>query len=283
MTTRLCTFTLGLGVLLSAPARAQDREAIVLATTTGTYDSGLLDSLLPRFERESGFRVKIIAVGTGAALTMAGRGDADAILVHAPQRELDYVKSGDLIEGSLVMHNDFVLVGPPGDPAGVKRCRDLRCAIRTIARAGPFISRGDHSGTHEMELRLWRLAGLTPDSARVRAETGQGLGATLEIAGQRAAYTLTDRGTFLAHPAGRRLSIVFQGDPALLNIYHAYVVNPAKHPKVNLAGARAFVSFMVAPSTQRESGEFGRPRYGRSLYVPDADRDSVRLHEAGHR
>jgi tungstate transport system substrate-binding protein len=283
MLQRLSCLTLALALLLSRSALAQDGQSLLLATTTGTYDSGLLDSLIPRFERESGYRVKIIAVGSGAALAMAARGDADALLVHAPQRELEYVRSGDIVEGSLVMHNDFVLVGPADDPASVKSCRDLSCAMQAIARQGSFVSRGDRSGTHEMELALWRLAGVAADSAKARVETGQGMGATLEIAGQRAAYTLTDRGTFMAHPAGQRLRIVFEGDPLLLNIYHVYAVNPAKHPKANLAAARAFVAFMVAPTTQRLIGEFGRARFGRSLYIPDAGRDNTRLHEASHR
>lgn len=280
---RLLSLTLGLGILLAPSAGAQDRTALILATTTGTYDSGLLDSLLPEFERRSGIRVKVIAVGTGAALLMAGRGDADAILVHAPEREREYQNRGDIIEGRLVMHNDFVLAGPPDDPGAVTACRELVCAMRAIARSGPFLSRGDRSGTHEMELALWRLVGISPDSARGRVESGQGMGATLEIARQRAAYTLVDRGTLLAHPAGRQLRIVFEGDPALLNIYHVYAVNPERHPRVNLAGARAFIAFMVAESTQRAIGRFGRERFARSLYIPDVGRDSTRLHEAPDR
>ena len=280
MPRRLSLLTLLLTVLLAGRATGQDNRSLVLATTTGTYDSGLLDSLLPRFERESGYHVKVIAVGTGAALAMARRGDADAVLVHAPLREMEYVASGDLIEGRLIMHNDFVLVGPAEDPAGVGSCRDLRCAMRAISRTGPFISRGDRSGTHEMELVLWRSAELAPESARDRLESGQGMGATLEIAVQRSAYTLTDRGTFFAHPAGRRLRILFEGDPVLLNVYHAYAVNPARHPRTNVAGARAFVTYLAEPATQQAIGRFGRERFGRSLYIPDVGRDSMRLHEA---
>jgi tungstate transport system substrate-binding protein len=279
----LFSLTLGVGILLAPPATAQDRASLILATTTGTYDSGLLDSLLPEFERGSGIQVKVIAVGTGAALMMAGRGDADVILVHAPEREREYQSRGDIIEGRLVMHNDFVLAGPPDDPASVAACHDLACAMRAIARSGPFLSRGDRSGTHEMELALWRLAGIRPDSARGRVESGQGMGATLEIAKERNAYTLVDRGTLLAHPAGQRRRIVFEGDPALLNIYHVYAVNPERHPRINLAGARAFIAFMVAESTQRAIGRFGRERFARSLYIPDAGRDSTRLHEPPNR
>jgi ABC-type tungstate transport system, permease component len=277
---RLSLVTLALSLLLAGRIAGQDNPTLVLATTTGTYDSGLLDSLVPRFERESGVKVKIIAVGTGAALTMARRGDADAVLVHAPVREREYVASGDLIEGRLIMHNDFVLAGPPGDPAGVTSCRDLPCAMRAIARTGPFISRGDRSGTHDMELALWLNASLAPDSAKQRVESGQGMGATLEIAAQRSGYTLVDRGTFMAHPAGRQLRIVFEGDPLLLNVYHAYVVNPENHSRANASGARAFVAYLARPQTQRAIGRFGLERYGRSLYVPDVGRDSTRLFEA---
>jgi tungstate transport system substrate-binding protein len=278
MAGRLSFLTLAFPVVLAGALEAQNGSEMILATTTGTYDSGLLDSLVPRFERESGVRVKIIAVGTGAALAMGRRGDADAVLVHAPPRELEYVMRGDLVDGRLIMHNDFVLAGPAGDPAGVSACRDVPCVMRAIARTGPFISRGDGSGTHEMELTLWRLAALPPESARNRVESGQGMGATLEIAAQRSAYVLTDRGTLLAHPAGRQLRIVFEGDPVLLNVYHAYVVNPGKHSRINAAAARAFVAYLVSPETQRAIGRFGRERYGRSLYIPDAGRDSTRLH-----
>lgn len=278
MPSRLSSLTLALSVLLAGRTAAQDPPSIVLVTTTGTYDSGLLDSLLPRFERESGYRVKVIAVGTGAALAMAARGDADALLVHAPELELQFVQSGDIIAGRLIMHNDFVLVGPPGDPASVAACRDLPCAMRSIAAQGPFLSRGDRSGTHEMELKLWRQAGIPVDSVKGRVESGQGMGATLDIANQRGAYTLTDRGTYMSHRAGQQMRIVFEGDPVLLNVYHVYAVNPARHPKTNLAGARALVSFMASPSTQQAIGEFGRTRFGRSLYIPDVGRDSTRLH-----
>jgi tungstate transport system substrate-binding protein len=276
---RLFSLTLASGLLLSGAARSQEDSTIILATTTSTYDSGLLDSLVPLFEQARKIRVKIIAVGSGAALAMAARGDADAVLVHAPARELEYVRSGDLIEGRLVMHNDFVLAGPAKDPAGVLSCRDVACAMRAIARNGAFVSRGDRSGTHEMELALWRKAGITADSVSTRVETGQGMGATLDVAGQRNAYTLTDRGTLLAHPAGRSLRVVFEGDPQLLNVYHVYLVNPGRHGRVNATAARAFVAFMASDPAQRAIGEFGRSRFGRPLFVPDASRDSTRLVE----
>lgn len=249
---------------------ASDERSIILATTTSTQDSGLLDELVPRFETETGIDVKIIAVGTGAALRMASTGDADAVLVHAPDAEKQYVNSGDLIEGRQIMHNDFVIVGPPDDPAGVGRERDVTAVMRAIAERGVFVSRGDDSGTHKQEMALWTSAGIDARSMRAREETGQGMGATLNVADQKRAYTLTDRGTYLALRTRLGLKILNQGDTRLLNVYHAYVVNPQRHDRVNASGARRFVEFLVAPETQRAIGEFKRKEYGEPLFFPDA-------------
>ena len=258
---------------VSAPAG----RSIILATTTSTQDSGLLDSLLPNFRAATGINVKVIAVGTGAALDMARRGNADAVLAHAPASEREYVASGDLIGGRLVMHNDFLLVGPPGDPARAKGARTLRAAMQAIARTGPFVSRGDGSGTEKMELSLWKDAGIDPRAVRRREATGQGMGATLNVADQHDGYTLTDRATYLALKPRLSLVPVFEGDPRLLNIYHAYVVNPVKHPGTKAEDAERFVAFLVSPETQRAIGEFGRARFGESLFVPDAGKDSAQL------
>lgn len=244
--------------------------AIILATTTSTQDTGLLDLIVPRFERERRIEVKVIAVGTGAALRMASSGDADVLLVHAPASEQPYVRSGDLIEGRLVMHNDFVMLGPSDDPAGVRSARTLDAAVRAIAARGAFVSRGDQSGTHTQELSLWARVGIDPRSLPRREETGQGMGATLNIADQRHAYTLSDRGTYLTLRSRLGLTIVFHGDPALRNIYHAYVVNPAKHPQAKAAAARQFVAFLVSPAVQRAIGDFKRADYGQPLFFPDA-------------
>jgi tungstate transport system substrate-binding protein len=255
----------------AAPVLAQQSRDIILATTTSTQDSGLLDSILPAFQRESGIRVKVIAVGTGAALEMGRRGDADAVLVHAPAAERKYVESGDLVEGRLVMHNDFLLIGPGGDPAGIKGMSDPARAMAQLARRGAtFVSRGDASGTEKKEIELWRTADLDPDSVSRRVETGQGMGATLLVAEQRQGYTLTDRATYLAF--GKRLTLkpMVEGAPSLLNIYHVYVVNPAKHPDVKLPEARVFAAFIVAPATQARIGTFGRSRFGQPLFFPDA-------------
>lgn len=244
--------------------------SMILATTTSTQDSGLLDVLVPRFRAETGIAVKVIAVGSGAALEMARKGDADAVLSHSPAAEQPLVASGDLVEGQLVMHNDFILVGPPGDPAGVREAGSIEDAMRRIATAGGFISRGDNSGTHAKELALWKAAGIDPASVARREETGQGMGATLNIADQRQAYTLTDRATYLALRDRLKLAVVFEGAAPLLNIYHVYVVNPAQHPGVKAAQARAWVAFLVAPETQALIGNFGKEKYGQPLFVPDA-------------
>lgn len=252
----------------SAPALAQ--QSIILATTTSTADTGLLDILVPQFEKQTGTEVKIIAVGTGAALRMASTGDADAVLVHSPPAEQKYVDSGDLVEGRQVMHNDFVVVGPADDPAGVGKAKTVEDAMRAIAAGGVFVSRGDDSGTHTKELSLWQAARIDPETIDRREETGQGMGATLNVADQRRAYTLTDRGTYLALRERLELDILFEGDPTLRNIYHAYVVSPQKHGGVKAAAARAFVQFLVTPETQKTIGDFKRADYGQPLFFPDA-------------
>jgi len=268
-------------LLAQTPTPAQPRSDLILATTTSTQDSGLLDSLLPVLFARSRIRVKVIAVGTGAALEMARRGDADAVLVHAPEAERQYVASGDLTEGQLVMHNDFLIVGPEGDPAGIRGRADLAEVMGRIARTGPFIGRGDGSGTEKKELELWKRAGVDPKAVQRREETGQGMGATLLVAEQHQGYTLTDRATYLA--LGDRLTLVpfFEGAPSLLNVYHAYVVNPEKHPDVRLREARTFVAFMVAPATQRLIGDFGRARFGQPLFYPDAGKSEDSLDLSG--
>ena len=257
----------------------QKATAIILATTTSTYDSGLLDELVPRFEKERGIAVKVIAVGTGAALRMASRGDADVVLVHAPAAERTYLEAGDLIDSRRVMHNDFIIVGPRADPAGIGRLTSVgpaeaghhvREAMRAIAARGIFISRGDSSGTHTQELALWAAAGIDPRALDRREETGQGMGATLNIADQKRAYTLTDRGTFLALRERLDLVTLFDGDPSLRNIYHVHAVNPARYSAVQYAGARAFIDFLVSAPIQRAIAAFKRDEYGESLFFPDA-------------
>lgn len=258
-------------MVVTSPAAGQKRGGdMTLATTTSTQDTGLLDSLLPMFKRETGISVKAIAVGTGAALEMARRGDADAVLVHAPEAERSYVEAGDLIEGRRVMHNDFLIIGPAGDPARVKGTTDAVAAMKKIGAGGSFISRGDASGTETRELALWKAAGVDPATMPRREETGQGMGATLLIAEQRQSYTLTDRATYLAFQDRLTLVPVVEGDPTLLNIYHVYLVNPGKHPTANREAGRRFVKFMIAPETQEWIGRFGVAQWGQPLFVPDA-------------
>ena len=268
---RLVELLLGLGLLHGPPAWAQTRD-MVLATTTSTQDSGLLDSLLPLFRGRSGVEVKVIAVGSGAALAMAGTGDADAVLVHAPEAERPYVESGDLVDGRRIMHNDFLIVGPANDPARAAAADGLSAALRKVAAAGPFISRGDGSGTEKKELELWKAAGVELATVRRREESGQGMGATLLIASERRGYTLTDRGTYLALRERLDLVPLVEGDPMLLNVYHAYVVNPAKHRKVKPGAARAFVAFLTSEPAQAMIGTFGSSRFGQPLFFPDAEK-----------
>jgi len=259
-------------ILAGTLVKARSRPSIILATTTSTQDSGLLDVLVPRFEKESGIDVKIIAVGTGAALRMGATGDADAVLVHAPDAEAEYVRSGDLIDGRQVMHNDFVLVGPADDPARVKGAPSVIEAMRAIAARGVFVSRGDDSGTHKAELSLWRSVRIDPKSIVRREETGQGMGATLNVADQKRAYTLADRGTYLS--LRRRLSLVIlsEGDASLRNVYHVYAVNPVRHPRARHKEARRFIDFLVSPSIQQAIADFRRQEFGQSLFFSDARR-----------
>ena len=259
---------------LAASARsrtdAQSHGSIILATTTSTQDSGLLDVLVPRFEKERRVAVKVIAVGTGAALRMGARGDADVVLVHAPAAEQRYVEAGDLVGGRAVMHNDFVIVGPAGDPAAIRTLTSVAAVMRAIAARGTFVSRGDDSGTHAQEMALWAAAGIDPRSLRLREETGQGMGATLNVADQKGAYTLTDRGTYLSLRRRLGLVVLFQGAPTLRNVYHVYAVNPSRHRGVKAAEARAFIDFLVSGPVQRAIAGFRRDEYGEPLFFPDA-------------
>ena len=246
------------------------RSPVILSTTTSTQDSGLLDVLVPVFERQAGYTVKTIAVGTGQALALAARGEADVVLAHAPSVEKKYVAEGKMLERRLVMYNDFVIVGPPDDPAKVKATAAAADAMKAIARTGArFVSRGDNSGTHILEKTLWKLAGVEP-SGGWYIESGQGMGATLTLADDRNAYTLTDRGTYLAFQKRLRLPILLEGDRPLLNIYSVMEVNPANGPRVNAAGGKAFADFMVAAETQALIKTFGMDKFGQALFVPIA-------------
>jgi tungstate transport system substrate-binding protein len=245
---------------------------IILSTTTSTQDSGLLDVLIPLFEKQTGYSVKTVSVGTGQALALAAKGDADVALVHAPSLEKQYVADGKLLHRRLVMYNDFVIIGPKEDPAKIRTVKTASAALKAIEQAkASFVSRGDNSGTHVLEKALWKSAGVEPKGSWY-IEAGQGMGATLGIANERNAYTITDRGTWLA--LGKRVSlpILIEGDKALLNIYSVMEVNPANGPRINAVGGKAFADFMIAPQTQSVIKSFGVEKFGQSLFVPVADK-----------
>jgi tungstate transport system substrate-binding protein len=257
----------------TAPAPAN--PDLILATTTSTQDSGLLDVLIPLFEQQTGYKVKVVAVGTGAALKMGQEGNADVLLVHAPSSEKTYMDGGDGKDRLLVMHNDFIIVGPSADPAGIKGIASAVDAFKKIAATGAsFVSRGDQSGTNTKELALWKTAGLDPAGQKPAwyIESGQGMGATLTIASEKGAYTLTDRATYLANKSNLQLDLLLEKDNSLLNVYHVITVNPVKWPKVNYDGAIAFAKWITDPATQDVIGKFGVDKYGQQLFIPDANK-----------
>jgi len=265
-------------VATEAPAAAEPAvKDLILATTTSTQDSGLLDVLVPMFQDQTGYVVKMVAVGTGEALKMGEEGNADVLLVHAPSSEKELMDKGFGAERLLVMHNDFIIVGPADDPAAIKGTATAAEALKKISDAqAAFISRGDDSGTHKAELKLWDKAGVAPQGEWYQ-ESGQGMGATLTIASEKKAYTLTDRATYLANKDTLQLEIMVEGEAALLNVYHVITVNPEKWPKVNAEGATAFAQFLVAPETQAVIAEFGKDKFGQPLFFPDAGKTDADL------
>ncbi|MBS4213313.1 MULTISPECIES: substrate-binding domain-containing protein [Neobacillus] len=240
---------------------------MILATTTSTQDSGLLDVIIPMFEKENNVKVKTIAVGTGQALEMGTKGEADALLVHAPAAEKAVVDAGDAINYKRVMYNDFVLVGPKENPADVSG-QDIKAAFKKIADTkGVFISRGDDSGTHKKELSIWQADTIKPEGEWY-VSTGQGMGQTLQVAAEKKGYVLTDRATWLAQEKNlNTLKIVVEGGQDLMNIYHVMQVNPEKHNMVNSKDAEKFVKFMVDKKTQEVIENFGKKEYGQSLFI----------------
>ena len=253
-----------------APAAASAAPSVILATTTSTQDTGLLDVLVPAFEKSSGFQVKTIAVGTGAALAMGERGDADVLLVHAPAAEEAYMAKDRGLSRSLVMHNAFIVVGPANDPARVRGAVTAQDAFSAIARAqATFVSRGDDSGTNLKELALWKAAAATP-SGTWYLKTGSGMADTLHVASQKAAYTLTDDGTYLSQRATLALVPLVEDAKDLRNVYHVIVVKPLPGRVSNEAGGRAFSAFVTSPEAQRIIANYGRDRFGRPLFAPDA-------------
>lgn len=251
-------------------ARGSD-DLLLLATTTSVRDSGLLDELLPRFRERSGMRVKTIAVGTGAALRLADQGDVDVVIAHAPTAEQKLVDSGSVIARVPFMENHFVIAGPPDDPAGVRGAATAHDAYRRIAAANaPYASRGDDSGTHKREQELLALAGLESEGGWPGfAQTGSGMGLTLQVAGERRAYVLSDIGTFLAYRDRLDLEVLSPPSPELRNVYSVLRVNPETFAdRINASGAEQFVAFLVDEAILRRIADFGVDRFGRPLFRP---------------
>lgn len=258
--------TLGAG----SKAVAAEKD-LILATTTSTQDSGLLDVLIPVFEKNTGYFVKTISVGSGAAMKMGEKGEADVLLVHSPDAEKKFITDGFGVNRKLVMHNDFVIVGPEGDSAKIKGEKSALEAFKKIAAAGAlFLTRADNSGTHSLEKKIWKTAAVDTEGQKWYQQTGLGMGQTLNIAAEKGGYTLADRGTYLALKKTLNLVILVEGDGILLNIYHVIEVNQAKWPKVNAEGAKAFADFMVSAQSQEMIKTFGVEKFGMPLFFPDA-------------
>jgi tungstate transport system substrate-binding protein len=252
------------------PVQAQEKT-IILATTTSTQDSGLLDVLLPVFEKKTGYFVKTIAVGSGQAMAMGEKGEADVLLVHSPAAEKKFIDDGFGINRKLIMHNDFIIVGPSEDQGKIKGIKSTPEAFKKIAASNAlFLSRGDNSGTHVKEKDIWKAAGINPEGQKWYQQTGLGMGQTLNVAAEKKGYTLTDRATYLALKKNLGLEILAEGDAILLNIYHVIEMNPTKWSKVNVAGGKAFSDFMVAKETQDLIKTYGVDKFGAALFFPDA-------------
>ena len=269
-----CLAALVLALFMQGALAEAEEHFIILASTTSTANSGLFEHILPLFTAETGIAVHVVAVGTGAALRLGQRGDVDVVLVHARAAEDAFVAAGHGVERRDVMYNDFVIVGPATDPAGVRGMSDAPAALRRIAGAGAaFVSRGDDSGTHKAELRLWAAAGGVPDSraASWYREAGAGMGATLNTARAMGAYALADRGTWLSFANRGDLAVLVEGDARLFNPYGVILVNPARHPHVKAADARAFIAWLTGAAGQAAIAGFSRN--GERLFTPIAAAD----------
>ncbi len=253
-------------LLIAQPGWAED--VLTMSTTTSTENSGLLAVLHPVFEAQNNIRLDVIAVGTGKALRIGGNGDVDVVFVHAPVAELKYVGQGDFIDRVAVMHNDFVIVGPENDPAGIASAKTVVEALTRIAQSqSSFISRGDDSGTHKKEKQLWKQAAIDPKGTWYAA-AGQGMGTVLRIADDKQGYTLTDRGTQIAYADKIALKVLFEGDSALFNPYHVMAVNPEKHPHVRYDLARKYIAFIISEQGQKMIADYKKAQ--QQLFYPDA-------------
>ena len=273
LTRRMFSTLAALVMLGGVPAFAQD-QSIVVASTTSTQDSGLFDHILPLFEGKTGIDVKVVAQGTGQALDTGRRGDADVVFVHAKAQEEKFIEEGFGVKRFDVMYNDFVLVGPKSDPAGVSGTEDIAAALVAIQeKNAPFVSRGDKSGTHSAELRLWKDAGVDIATAKGDwyKEIGQGMGAALNTAAAMNAYVLSDRATWLSFENRGELDIAVVGDKRLFNQYGVMLVNPEKHPSVKAEAGQQFIDWLVSPEGQKAIGEYKIG--GKQLFFPNATQD----------
>lgn len=264
-------------LFVSCTTPASQKPELLLVSTTTTQDTGLLDVLLPAFTDQTGYGVQLVAVGSGQALKIGEQGNADAILLHSPAAEKEFVANGFGSDRRLVMHNDFVIVGPPADPAGIRGKSPVEALTQIYSSSATFVSRGDESGTHIKELALWEKTGLDPSSQDWYLETGQGQGATLLVASEKGGYALVDRGTYLAYKQNLDLDILVEGDPFLLNVYHVITVNPEKWPEINIEAAKAFADFITGTEGQKIIGEFGVKEYGQPLFIPDAGKTDAEV------
>jgi tungstate transport system substrate-binding protein len=265
-------------ILMGSSMVFAQTKTVILSTTTSTQDSGFLDVLIPIFEKNTGYFVKTIAVGSGQAMAMGQKGEADVLLVHSPAAEKKFVAEGYGINRRIIMHNDFIIVGPPGDSAKIKGIKLASEAFKKIASAQAlFLSRSDKSGTHVKEMDIWKAAGIKPEGEKGYQQTGLGMGQTLSVAAEKKGYTLADRGTYLALKKNLGLDILVEGDAILLNIYHVIEVNPVKWSKVNAAGGKAFADFMVSKETQDIIKTFGVDKFGSPLFFPDAGKKEEEL------
>ena len=257
-------------LFIMANETVAQQNVIILATTTSVENSGLLSHILPLFEKKTGIKVKVIARGTGAVIEMGKRGDADAVFVHAKELELEAVKQGYFVNRHDVCYNDFIIVGPKNDPAKIKKVKEAVDAFKRIALSQSFfISRADKSGTNMKELSLWQRAKIEPKGQKWYLEAGQGMEKTLRIANEKQAYTLTDRGTWLAIKDRLDLLILFQGDPVLFNQYGVMVVNPQKHKHVKYKEAMEFVNWIISKEGQNAIASF-KDKLGNQLFIPNA-------------
>ncbi len=252
-----------------ATAQSPVKKNLLIGMTTSIEDSGLLDQLVPAIEKKTGYNLKSVSVGTGQALALAEKGQVDALFVNSPPSERKAVESGAVVNRRLVMHNDFIIVGPATDNAHIQGTKDAVAAFTSIAKnQALFISRGDASGTNKLEMSLWKQAKITPTGAWYQ-QTGAGMGQTLQVANEKKGYTLADRATYLNQEKNLSLPVLTEGDPKLLNLYHVLEVNPEKFPKVNQAGAKAFSDFLLSAEGQALIAAYGKAKLGKALFVAD--------------